>query len=175
MMHRAPPADPYMEFLRAKAAVVVASGMPEVPALPSALKPFQAANRRQHRHVTEAGAKRSAGVRDQTDDELTAEARRTADPPSRSVDQHKSIMIWQRYAEQIWTDINQGDTLSFRLAREEHDERHISPLQLTPVRRCIDLWSNPGDVVFSPFAGIGTAGYCAIERPCFTSHTQSAG
>jgi DNA modification methylase len=48
-------------------------------------------------------------------------------------------------------------------ARDEHDERHISPLQLTPVRRCIDLWTNPGDVVLSPFAGIGTAGYVAVE------------
>ena len=49
------------------------------------------------------------------------------------------------------------------MAREEHDERHISPLQLTPVRRCTQLWTNPGDTVFSPFTGIGTAGYIAIE------------
>lgn len=76
---------------------------------------------------------------------------------------HKSILIWQRYAEPIWDDIHQGDTLSFRMARAQHDERHISPLQLTPVRRCIDLWTNPGDVVLSPFAGIGTAGYVAVE------------
>lgn len=100
---------------------------------------------------------------DQTDAETTAEASRTAHVGVRSVPLHKSIMIWQRYAEPIWTDIHQGDTLSFRLAREEHDERHISPLQLTPVRRCIDLWTNPGDVVLSPFTGIGTAGYVAIE------------
>jgi DNA modification methylase len=72
-------------------------------------------------------------------------------------------LIWQRYASPVWMDINQSDTLSFRMAREEHDERHISPLQLTPVRRCIDLWTNPGDVVFSPFTGIGTAGYVALE------------
>jgi DNA modification methylase len=89
-----------------------------------------------------------------------AEARRTIDDSgSRTFDQHKSILIWQRYAEPIWTDIVQSDVLSHRLARAEHDERHISPLQLTPVRRCIDLWTNPGDVVLSPFAGIGTAGY----------------
>lgn len=72
-------------------------------------------------------------------------------------------MIWQRYAEPIWLDINQSDVLSRSMARDEHDERHISPLQLTAVRRCIDIWTNPGDVVFSPFAGIGTAGYVALE------------
>jgi DNA modification methylase len=101
---------------------------------------------------------------DQTDEQLTVEARRSLSESSgRSVAQHKSIMVWQRYADPVWSDINQSDTLSFRVARAEHDERHISPLQLTPVRRCIDLWTNPGDVVLSPFAGIGTAGYVAIE------------
>jgi DNA modification methylase len=49
------------------------------------------------------------------------------------------------------------------MAREEHDERHISPLQLTAVRRSMQVWTNPGDIVLSPFAGIGTAGYVAIE------------
>lgn len=74
-----------------------------------------------------------------------------------------SVAVWQRYAESCWMDINQNDVLSFRCAREEADERHISPLQLTPIRRCIDLWSNPGDIVFSPFAGIGSELYCAVE------------
>ena len=74
-----------------------------------------------------------------------------------------SVAVWQRYAESCWMDINQNDVLSFRCAREEADERHISPLQLTPIRRCIDLWSNPGDIVFSPFAGIGSELYVAIE------------
>jgi hypothetical protein len=74
-----------------------------------------------------------------------------------------SVKVWQRYAEPIWLDINQSDTLSRIAAREVADERHISPLQLTVIRRCIDLWSNPGDTVFSPFAGIGSAGYCALQ------------
>lgn len=73
-----------------------------------------------------------------------------------------SVKVWQRYAEPVWLDINQSDTLSRIAAREESDERHIAPLQLTVIRRCIDLWSNPGDTVFSPFTGIGSAGYCAI-------------
>ena len=108
---------------------------------------------------------------DMTDAEFTAQANRThhetaSDEPgarTRTVADHKSIMIWQRYAELVWMDINQSDVLSHRMAREEHDERHISPLQLTPVRRCVDLWTNPGDVILSPFTGIGTAGYIGIE------------
>lgn len=75
----------------------------------------------------------------------------------------RSIAVWQRIAESVWLDIAQGDTLSRKLARDEADEAHISPLQLTVVRRCIDLWSNEGDVVLSPFAGIGTELYCAVE------------
>jgi DNA modification methylase len=63
----------------------------------------------------------------------------------------------------LWLDIVQGDVLSRSQAREESDERHISPLQLTVIRRCIDLWSNPGDTVYSPFAGIGSELYCAVE------------
>ena len=78
-------------------------------------------------------------------------------------DEWYSVAVWQRYAEPIWLDINQGDVLSHRAARAEADERHISPLQLTVIRRCIDLWSNPGDVVYSPFAGIGSELYCAID------------
>jgi DNA modification methylase len=74
-----------------------------------------------------------------------------------------SVQVWQRYAEPIWMDIAQSDVLSNRLARAEDDERHIAPLQLTVIRRCYQIWTNPGDVVLSPFAGIGSEGYVAIE------------
>lgn len=74
-----------------------------------------------------------------------------------------SIAVWQRYAESVWTDISQSDVLSRAEARDEKDERHISPLQLTPIRRCLDLWSNVGDVVFSPFAGIGSELYVSLQ------------
>jgi hypothetical protein len=74
-----------------------------------------------------------------------------------------SINIWQRYASPVWMDINPSDTLQFRHAREEDDERHICPLQLDVIRRGIQLWSNPGDVVLSPFMGIGSEGYVALE------------
>jgi DNA modification methylase len=70
---------------------------------------------------------------------------------------------WQRVASPVWTDIDPSDTLQFRSAREHDDERHICPLQLEVIRRGIDLWTNPGDVVLSPFAGIGSEGYVAIE------------
>jgi DNA modification methylase len=103
---------------------------------------------------------------DITDAELTREAAATwreATEDARTFEDHKSIAIWQRYAEPCWMDIVQSDTLSRHMARDEHDERHISPLQKTPVRRCIDMWTNPGDVVLSPFTGIGTVGYIALE------------
>lgn len=74
-----------------------------------------------------------------------------------------SIEVWQRYASPVWMDINQTRTLQYRSARDEKDEAHISPLQLDVIERCIDLWSNPGDVVLTPFLGIGSEVYCAIN------------
>lgn len=74
-----------------------------------------------------------------------------------------SIDVWQRYASPVWMDINPSDTLQKESARAEADERHICPLQLQVIERAIDMWSNPGDVVFSPFAGIGSEGYRAIQ------------
>lgn len=74
-----------------------------------------------------------------------------------------SIDVWQRYASPVWMDINPSDTLQFRSAREHADERHICPLQLQVIERGLELWSNPGDVVLSPFMGIGSEGYVSIE------------
>lgn len=73
------------------------------------------------------------------------------------------VSLWQRYASPVWMDINPSDTLQYRSARENEDEKHICPLQLEVIRRCLHLWSNAGDVVFSPFAGIGSEGYVALE------------
>lgn len=70
---------------------------------------------------------------------------------------------WQRWANPIWHDINQSDVLNVRLAREAEDERHLCPLQLDLIERACVLWSNPGDVVLSPFAGIGSEGYVALK------------
>ena len=74
-----------------------------------------------------------------------------------------SIDVWQRYASPVWMDINPSNTLQYTTARDEEDERHICPLQLDVIERCIQLWSNPGDVVLSPFAGIGSEGHVAVK------------
>jgi DNA modification methylase len=74
-----------------------------------------------------------------------------------------SIDIWQRYASPVWMDINPSRTLQKESARDQKDERHICPLQLDVIERCIQLWSNPGDVVFSPFMGIGSEGYVSLQ------------
>lgn len=71
--------------------------------------------------------------------------------------------VWQRWASPIWTDIDQTNTLNYQMARDDHDEKHICPLQLDVIERCIALWSNPGDVVLSPFAGIGSEGVMALQ------------
>lgn len=73
------------------------------------------------------------------------------------------VMMWQKYASPIWSDINQGRTLNKLPARDENDEKHMCPLQLDVIERCIHLWTNPGDLVASPFAGIGSEGYCAVK------------
>ncbi len=74
-----------------------------------------------------------------------------------------SIDIWQKYASPIWDDIRQTDTLNFREGRENDDERHICPLQLDVIERCMQLWSSEGDVVWTPFMGIGSEVYMALK------------
>lgn len=69
---------------------------------------------------------------------------------------------WQQYASPVWMDIKQSRTLQYMSARESDDERHISPLQLDVIERAIDLWTNPGDLVFTPFLGIGSEAYVAL-------------
>jgi len=73
------------------------------------------------------------------------------------------VSAWQRYASPVWMDIDPNDTLQYRSAREHDDERHICPLQLEVIRRGVRLWSNPGDTVLSPFAGIASEGVVSIE------------
>ena len=75
----------------------------------------------------------------------------------------RSIEIWQRYASPVWMDINQSNTLQKESARENDDERHICPLQLDVIERALQLWTNPGDIVLSPFMGIGSEGHKALE------------
>jgi DNA modification methylase len=71
---------------------------------------------------------------------------------------------WIQWARPIWYGIKETETLQYRSAREDKDEKHICPLQLGTIERCVRLWSNPDDVVLSPFAGIGSEGYVAVKH-----------
>ena len=71
---------------------------------------------------------------------------------------------WIEWAQPVWWNIKETDTLNVRVAREEADERHICPPQLPFIERCVRLWSNPGELVFSPFAGIGSEGYVSLQQ-----------
>lgn len=73
------------------------------------------------------------------------------------------VLMWQKYASPIWDDINQSRTLNKLPARDEKDTKHMCPLQLDVIERCIHLWTNPNDLVFSPFTGIGSEGYTAVK------------
>lgn len=75
----------------------------------------------------------------------------------------RSINVWQNYASPVWMDIDPSDTLQYQSARDNKDERHVCPLQLGVIRRGIQLWSNPGDVVCDDFNGIGSTGHVALE------------
>jgi DNA modification methylase len=70
---------------------------------------------------------------------------------------------WIEWARPIWYGIRESDTLNFQEAREDKDERHICPLQLGTIERVIKLWSNPGELVCSPYTGIGSEGYQALK------------
>lgn len=71
---------------------------------------------------------------------------------------------WIDWAQPVWMDIRETNTLNGRAARENADEKHICPLQLDFIERCVRLWSNPGETVLSPFAGIGSEGYVSIQK-----------
>jgi DNA modification methylase len=70
---------------------------------------------------------------------------------------------WQQWASPVWMDIDDMDVLNVRQARDSKDEKHLCPLALPIIERCVGLWSNPGDVVLSPFAGIGSEGWQALK------------
>ena len=90
--------------------------------------------------------------------------RKPGDNPERITHTMESfpVEVWQNYASPVWMDIRQSDTLQKKSARTDKDERHICPLQLEVIQRCIELWTNPGDIVLDPFAGIGSVPYVAV-------------
>jgi len=70
---------------------------------------------------------------------------------------------WQEWASPVWMSVNQTKVLNVKAARNANDERHLCPLQLDVIDRALVMWSNPGDVVLSPFMGIGSEGYCSLK------------
>lgn len=92
--------------------------------------------------------------------------RKQGDNPEPITHTNKSfpVDVWQKYASPIWTDINPSDTLQYRSARDNKDEKHICPLQLTVIRRALNLWTNPNDIVLTPFMGIGSEVVTALEN-----------
>jgi len=76
----------------------------------------------------------------------------------------RSHWIWQQYASPVWFDIRQTNVLEFREARDGDDEKHICPLQLDVIERCVALWSTKGDVVLTPYMGVGSEVYVAVKN-----------
>jgi hypothetical protein len=72
------------------------------------------------------------------------------------------VELWQQWASPVWMDIQQGNTLNVSAARSDQDERHLCPLQLDLIKRALVLWSNPGETVLSPFAGVGSEGVVSL-------------
>lgn len=92
--------------------------------------------------------------------------RKPGDNPERVTHTNETFPVekWQRYASPVWMDIDPSNTLTYREARENDDERHVCPLQLEVIERALELWTNPGDTVLSPFTGIGSEGYVALQK-----------
>lgn len=81
-----------------------------------------------------------------------------------SNEQIMNLEMWQKYASPVWFDIKRTDVLNVKIAKDDKDEKHICPLQLEVIRRAVKLWSNPNEIVFSPFGGIGSEPYVALEQ-----------
>lgn len=112
-----------------------------------------------HKQIRKDSAMNRQGIPD-----YIVTMRKPGDNPERISHTHETfpVDVWQNYASPVWMDIRQSDTLQKKSAREDRDERHICPLQLEVIQRCIELWTNPGDIVLDPFAGIGSVPYVAV-------------
>jgi DNA modification methylase len=74
-----------------------------------------------------------------------------------------SHIIWQRYASSVWDDIRIDEVLQYKESKDEDDEKHVHPLQLDVIHRAVELWSNPGEIVLTPFMGVGSEVYGAVN------------
>ena len=113
-----------------------------------------------HKSIRERSEMTRMGIPDYL---LTVRCPGEADEHVTHTAQEFPVEVWQKVASPVWMDINPSDTLQYMSAREHDDERHICPLQLDVIRRGVMLWTNPGDIVLSPFMGIGSEGYVALE------------
>jgi DNA modification methylase len=112
-----------------------------------------------HKSVRENSAMCRQGIPDYL---ITVRAPGECERVTHTVDEYP-VDLWQKVASPVWMDINPSDTLQYQSAREHDDERHICPLQLEVIRRGVMLWTNPDDIVLSPFMGIGSEGYVSLE------------
>jgi DNA modification methylase len=96
--------------------------------------------------------------------EMPRELRRYRGWTGSQIENRYSHWIWRQYASAFWDDVRLDRVLPFRNARDDQDEKHIHPLQLDVIDRAITLWSNPGEVVFTPFAGVGSEVYGAVKN-----------
>ena len=112
-----------------------------------------------HKQIRKDSAMNRQGIPD-----YIVTMRKPGENPERISHTHETfpVDVWQNYASPVWMDIRQSDTLQKKSAREDKDERHICPLQLEVIQRCVELWTNPGDIVLDPFAGIGSVPYVAV-------------
>lgn len=83
------------------------------------------------------------------------------------IENRYSHWIWRQYASAFWDDVRLGNVLPFREAREDDDEKHVHPLQLDVIHRCLQLWSNPGERVLTPFMGVGSEVFEAVRTGRF--------
>lgn len=79
------------------------------------------------------------------------------------IENYYSHWIWRQYASSFWDDVDIGRVVPFKESKDEDDEKHVHPLQLDVIERCVVLWSNPGEIVFTPFMGVGSEVYGAVE------------
>ena len=85
----------------------------------------------------------------------------------KQIENRYSHWIWRQYASAFWDDIRIGRVLPFRDTRDEDDEKHMHPLQLDVIQRCLQLWSNPGEKVITPFMGVGSEVYESVKSGRF--------
>jgi DNA modification methylase len=95
--------------------------------------------------------------------QIPADLLKYRDWKGKQTENRYSHWIWRRYADAFWDDIRIDNVVKYKDAREDDDEKHVHPLQLDVIERGVTLWSNPGEVVLSPFAGVGSEGVGAVK------------